>query len=380
MFLLGGGINSSNTSSMVKELVNMLKVPCVHSLLACDVIPYSHPSYVGLIGTYGLRVANNMLMETDTLIVLGSRLDLRQTGTDIKSFQNRNIYQVDIDKEEVNYRIKGVTHLHTDLYSFLNEALTQVNKLKIKCECIEWFKIINENMKKYPHNMELIDFGHDTINPNLFIEKLSIYSQKYKAHYTTGIGNVQMWAAQSIKLTEQQRLLIPGGLSSMGSGLPMAIGACFALKNKIPYLVIEGDGGIQLNIQELQTIVRNNLPIKIIIMNNSSLGMLRQFCSQHFDKRFNQIQPGLGYDNPDFIEVAKAYKINSYRVNSLCDIENSLCNLWLNPMEPYILDVKIPIESYVAPKVPYGNSLNNMIPDIQGKYPTTKKKFIVSNS
>jgi len=377
MFLLGGGINSSNTSKLVRELVNIIEVPCVHSLLACDIIPYSHPSYLGMIGTYGLRVANNMLMESDTLVVLGSRLDLRQTGSETKSFENRNIYQIDIDKEEVNFRIKGVNHVHIDLYSFLKEAITQAKTNKTKCDCVEWFKIINENKRKYPHIMELTDLGYNNINPNLFMDKLSVYSQKYKTHYTTGIGNVQMWAAQSIKLVENQRLLIPGGLSSMGSGLPMAIGACLALKNTIPYVVVEGDGGIQLNIQELQTIVRNNLPIKIVIMNNSSLGMLRQFCLQNFNSRFNQIQPGFGYDNPDFLEIAKAYKINSYRVETTDDIENALYNMWLDPMEPYILDVKIPIETYVAPKVPYGNSLNDMIPVIQGEYPIAKKEFII---
>ena len=379
LFLLGGGICSSGTRKIAKELIDRLDVPCVHSLLACDVIPFSHPSYIGMIGTYGVRIANTVVMESDLLVVLGSRLDIRQTGTDTKSFENRKIYHVDIDKEEVNFRIKGVTHVHVDLLTFFEEMLRQTKLRHCILDCSKWRIEIAKQKIIWDRNNELIDFGTDKIDPNKFVNVLSKHSMKYNTNYTVGIGNVQMWAAQSIELIWDQRLLIPGGLSSMGSALPMAIGACFAHEVPVPYVVLEGDGGIPLNIQELQTVVRNKLPIKIVIMNNSSLGMIRQFCIQNFDNRFNQIQDGLGYDAPNFCKIGKAYNIDSYTLEHPKDIKHALIRMWKYPLRPYILDVKIPIESYVAPKVLFGSSLKQMIPTTPKNYPHTKTKFITSD-
>ena len=113
-------------------------------------------------------------------------------------------------------------------------------------------------------------------------------------------------------------------------------------------------------------------------MNNSSLGMIRQFCNQNFDNRHHQIEPGYGYDTPNFLNISKAYNINCYRVERPSDIDNALNLMWKNPNESFILDVTIPIETYVAPKVPYGNALNNMIPANPGEYPVIKRKFIIN--
>ena len=199
------------------------------------------------------------------------------------------------------------------------------------------------------------------INPNVFIHKLSQCSKKAKV-YTTDVGNNQMWSSQSIELSSNQRLLTSGGMGAMGYSLPAAIGACFST-NKSPIVSISGDGGFQINIQELQTIRRNNLPIKIIILNNQSLGMIRQFQDSYFDSRYQSTVEG--YDAPNFEKVAKAYGISSCSIRDKDEIEKALIKLWEKPNEPFLLNVFIDLHTNVSPKLMYGNPISKMEPEIK---------------
>ena len=170
------------------------------------------------------------------------------------------------------------------------------------------------------------------------------------------VGQTQIWAAQSLKLKTNQRFLTQGGMGSMGSALAMGIGASFSQKNKKLVIVISGDGGFQLNIQELQTVYHHNLPIKIIILNNSCYGMVRQFQQQYFDSRFQSTV--IGYSAPDFTRIAEAYKITSFKISKINEIEESLKKLFSN-MQPMLLEIKIDRDFQALPKL----SVNKPIED-----------------
>lgn len=324
------------------------------SLLGLDVIPYKHPNRIGFIGTYGNRWANYALGNCDLLLVLGSRLDLRQTGADVVSFQkNKRIFHVDCDSAELNNRLSDCEILHSDLISFLEYALTEC---KFSYASVDWPYEINIQKEKRSDTMELENIKG--VNPNEFIHALSKHSAMSMA-YVTDVGNNQMWAAQSIELLPGQLFLSSGGMGAMGYSLPASIGASITL-GKAPIVSISGDGGFQINIQELQTIRRNNLPVKIIILNNHCLGMIRQFQDAYFNSCYQSTV--WGYSPPDFEKIGYAYGIESKTISEPEEVEEALKWLWRNPDEPSLLQVNIDIYTNAYPKTAFGRQITEMEP------------------
>lgn len=352
LLLLGRGIRVAEVTKEIKKLIDDLNIPVVLSLNGIDVIPYNNPNRVGFIGSYGNRWANYALGVCDLLLVLGSRLDLRQTGSDISTFsKGKKVFHVDIDKGELNNRIPTFATLQADLKKFLQiVTMEEIFPLKVdtwKCE-------IKEQKLKKDDTQELNSIKG--INPNKFIHFLSQKSFQASA-YTTDVGNNQMWVAQSIELNDKQRFLSSGGMGAMGYSLPAAIGACFAMDKK-PVVCISGDGGFQINIQELQTVKRNGLPIKIVILNNHCLGMIRQFQDSYFNSQYTSTV--WGYSAPDFVAVAVAYGIKALKVEDENQIEIAIAKMWENPNEPFLLDVSLDIHTNVYPKMLFGNPLTEM--------------------
>jgi acetolactate synthase-1/2/3 large subunit len=355
--ILGGrGLRAANAVNDFHSFISKYNLPVVTSLLGVDSISYDHPNRIGLIGTYGNRWANYALGNSDLLIVLGSRLDLRQTGADIVSFQkNKKIFHVDCDRAELNNRLTGCETLMTDLNDFFSYAL----KGKVTSSRPElWFNEIKSQKELRTDTKELVNIKG--INPNEFIHSLSKHSAKARA-VVTDVGNNQMWAAQSIELRNDQLFLTCGGMGSMGYCLPASIGAAIYFKN-LPVVSISGDGGFQINIQELQTIRRNNLPVKMIILNNHCLGMIRQFQDAYFNSTYQSTV--WGYSAPDFEKVGLAYGIDSRTISEMDEIENALKWLWSNPDEPALLQVHIDIYTNAYPKLAYGKPISEMEPDI----------------
>lgn len=352
LLLLGRGVRVANLVSEIRHFIEKLNIPVVMSLNGIDSIPYDNKNRIGFIGSYGNRWANYALGVSDLLLVLGSRLDLRQTGADIPTFtKGKKIFHVDIDKGELNNRIESFAVLNSDLKIFLQ----QISKNKFEpLSNPEWLEEINQKKNKKNDIMELNSIKG--INPNIFIHKLSSKSKLAKA-FTTDVGNNQMWAAQSIEINAEQLFLSSSGMGAMGYSLPAAIGSCFAFGIK-PIVSISGDGGFQINIQELQTIVRNNLPIKIVIMNNHSLGMIRQFQDSYFNSCYQSTV--WGYNSPDFSKIAEAYGIESFSIDKNEDIEKGLDMLWKNPNSPFLLNVSIDIHTNVYPKMLFGKPLTEM--------------------
>ncbi|MDP4276310.1 MAG: thiamine pyrophosphate-binding protein [Bacteroidota bacterium] len=360
LVLAGRGVRASGMVSQFQQFVEICQLPVVTSLLGLDVIPYNHPNRIGFIGTYGNRWANFALGSCDCLLVLGSRLDLRQTGADILSFKKgKQVFQVDIDDAELNNRITGCTVVKADLKDFFNLLSSKISHKEIgsgrqSLYQPEWNREID---KKYAEKKDTDELKHiQGINPNRFIHQLAQASGLAKV-ITTDVGNNQMWTAQSFELTDQQQFLTSGGMGAMGYSLPAAIGACFA-QNKVPVLSISGDGGFQINIQELETIKRNQLPIKMVVLNNHCLGMIRQFQDSYFDSRYHATV--WDYGAPDFAAIARAYGISSYTVLTTKDIQTGINLLWEDPTTPFLLNVTMDIHTNVFPKTMFGSPITNM--------------------
>jgi acetolactate synthase I/II/III large subunit len=352
LILAGGGLRSGRAVDGFRELVDRLGVPVVSSLMGVDALPFEHPLRVGLIGTYGNRWANIALSRCDVLLVLGSRLDIRQTGADTAAFgAGRTIHHVDCDPGEVNNRVIGCQALIAQLSTAI-AALAQAAE-ETPCGMHEsWSNEIGELALRWPDTGELSEI--EGINPNLLMHQLS---SEVAVAYVADVGQHQMWAAQSLELSDHQRFLTSGGMGAMGSGLPLAVGA--AVAGRGPIVLIAGDGGFQLNIQELQTVARNELPIKMVILDNDCHGMVRQFQESYFDGRYQSTL--WGYSAPPFVAVANAYGIPARRVQDSDDVASALEEMWAVE-GPYLLEVAIDVNANAYPKIAFGHPISEMEP------------------
>ena len=356
LILAGGGIRSARAIELFRAFVQKVNVPVVNSLMAVDVLPYSHPLRVGMIGTYGNRWANKAIGCSDFLLVLGSRLDIRQTGADTESFKaDRTVYHVDCEEGEINNRVTGCKAIPSHLRSFLSLSLEMLSHY-VPPDSADWLVKIKELREVSPDTAELE--GIRGINPNEFMHLLSNKSH-LAAAFIVDIGQHQMWAAQSLEIGINQVFLTSGGMAPMGYALPAAIGAGLSYPG-YPVVLIAGDGGFQLNIQELQTIVHNNLPIKMVVINNRCYGMVRQFQESYFDKRYQSTY--WGYSAPDFSKVAQAYGIQSCTVDKIGKTPSALDQMWQDPRAPFLLQVMIDLQVNTYPKIAFGLPITEMEP------------------
>lgn len=351
IILAGGGVRLSDAQNDLSKFVHKSEIPVVTSLMGLDAFPHDDPLFVGMIGTYGNRYANLAIANSDLVIALGTRLDTRQTGTKPETFVRcAKIVHVDIDPSELNNKVKASHPIKSDIKKFL----TYLNDRELEYDKSKrggWMNTITQYKERYPAvNIPT----NETINPSYFMQELSNFMPK-DAIICVDVGQNQIWAAQALNIRNSQRFLTQGGMASMGCALPMAIGASFARPDKIT-VVITGDGGFQLNIQELQTVYHHSLPIKIIMMNNRCYGMVRQFQEQYFNSRFQSTV--VGYSNPNFQEVVRAYKIPSEIITRNAEISGALRKLFIDG-EPTFLEVSIDSDSKVMPKL----SVNKPIED-----------------
>lgn len=354
LILAGGGVRTSDSVELLSTFVKQTGLPVVTSLMGLDVMSHEDPLFCGLIGSYGNRYSNLFVANCDLLLILGSRLDSRQTGTRPDTFaRGAQKIHVDIDPNELNSKVKASIAIKANLNHFLaamNRSISQYHKPDLT----EWLKMIDTLKKRYP-TYSYTPEGNE-VEPNRF---MAILSSKAKAcsAICLDVGQHQMWASQSFRLSEKQRLLNSGGMGAMGFGLPAAIGA--ALVTGEDTLVIAGDGGIQLNIQELDTIIRLNLPIKILVLNNRSLGMVRQFQDFYMNGR----QQSSVNPNPSFIDIAKAYKIKAFQINTMDDI--SLLESFFATKGPAFMEVHLAKMTEVYPKLVVNRPIEDMYPYLE---------------
>jgi len=355
LVLAGGGVRLAHATTSLKELVERLGIPVVTSLMGVDILDDSSPLRAGLIGSYGNRWANWAVAESDVLIVLGSRLDTRQTGSDVTGFRgDRTVFHVDIDDGELNNHVAGCVVLNDDLATFL-DAATEVLQLPGR-DLSPWMTAIAERRREWPDDEENVPVVG--INPNRAIQEIC-HSWDDVGVFVTDVGQHQMWAAQSVRLAPGQRFVTSGGMGSMGFGLPAAIGAALAQPSR-PVCLVVGDGGLQCNIQELQTAVRTRADVRIVVFDNSSLGMVRQFQQSYFDSRF--YSTSWGYSAPDFVAVARAYGLPAFSVTTHAELSSALVAVRSDVSGPSLIRLQIDGELNAYPKMAFGRAFGSMEP------------------
>lgn len=356
LLLMGGGCAAATNREAALQIADLLAVPVVHSLMGVDVLPESHPCRIGFIGSYGNRWANKALGASDLLIVLGSRLDIRQTGSDLQSFcEGKQIWQIDIDKAEMGLRVQS----QYQLCCSIDSAATQLSRLvsSARMRHSVWFEQIHDLREQYPAVREyVVETGE--VNPIELLQALSKLAPN-PSNYVTDVGQHQMWAAQSLVFSLGDRFLTSGGMGAMGFGLPAAIGAALANPEAMTIL-ISGDGSFQLNIQELETLRRNHLNIKIVLFNNHCHGMVRQFQESYFHGKLQSTVNG--YSTPDFVAVCRAYTIPACCLEDEGAMEKDLKWL-LTSQGPCLLEVPLSIQSKVYPKLAFGRRFGEMEPE-----------------
>ena len=296
----------------------------------------------------GDRTANFIVDKCDLLITLGSRLDIRQTGVNQENFAPyAKLIRIDIDPLECTNKIKTD---EIDIHMDLNQAIPlfhQLLKENLKA-CKLWINTCNQIKQ------ELLDI--DDQLPNQIVQQLSKELPE-DLIITTDVGQNQVWISQSFYVKENQRILYSGGHGAMGYSLPAAIGAYYALKK--PVLSFNGDGGFQMNIQELQFISKQKLPIKIVVFNNHALGMIRHFQEMYFDSRYTQTLSAGGYFNCNLKKIAEAYDIPYMQYET-----GESINTCINQEGPYLIEVVLPEETYVVPKLAVGRPNTDQEPPL----------------
>ena len=350
IFLLGGGIRTSDSTPLLREIIHKWKIPAVYSLMAVDVLESSELHRIGMIGSYGNRWANRAIAKADLVIALGTRLDVRQTGSDPTSFiSGKKIFRVDVDESELNGRIHADFSVRAPLQRFLAELA----KIELQSDCSEWLASIKSEVIEFPQKDEQLDSV--IFNPDEIMQWISSVSKKANG-YVVDVGQHQMWAAQSLKIQARQRVLTSGGLGAMGFALPAAIGASISGAGR--WIVIAGDGCTQLSIAELQTIHQYNLPITLCIINNGQHGMVAQFQETNMNGRYTATREG--YSAPNFCSVADAYGIEALEFENSQDLDkayNFVCE-WNDG--PLVLEFKLSKEAKALPKMGAGSSIQDL--------------------
>ena len=342
LLLVGGGVRLSDATELFSEFVNKTGIPYVSTLLGLDSISHTNDKYLGFIGSYGNRWANAAVKQSDLLIVLGSRLDVRQTGNDISKFiSDKKIVRVDIDDHELSGRISSDLTIKSDVSDFL-QAVMEIN---YKNESSIYISGIRDIEKNHPQEME--QEQNLSLNPSTVMEHLGkVFFES--AGFVIDVGQRQLWAAQSIQLRDGQRFLTSGGLGAMGFAIPASIGASVAKAGR--WVSISGDGCLQLSSPELQTIVQYKLPIAVCVINNGQHGMVAQFQDENMDGRLTGTRDG--FSNPDFQNLARSYGFkNVAKITSIADLEilEDLINSINN--EPIFLEFVVDPKAKALPKM-----------------------------
>jgi acetolactate synthase I/II/III large subunit len=350
----GGGIISSNASKELTLLAERLGIPVTMTLMGLGGFPGNHPLSLGMLGMHGTYRANMAVMESDLLIAIGSRFDDRVTGK-IESFAPQaTVIHIDIDPTSISKSVRVDLPIVGDCKRVLSKILSLLEE-----EETDPFK---EGLNKWRHQIEKWKALHnmdyqqgEKIKPQYVIEKIYELT-KGDAIITTEVGQNQMWAAQYYQFIKPRTLLTSGGLGTMGYGFPAAMGAQAAFPNKL-VIDISGDGSFQMNSQELATAVQYQLPIKVAILNNGYLGMIRQWQEFFYGKRYaSSCLEGI---SPDFVKLAEAYGAVGLKATKPEEVVPTLKKAF-SISKPVIIDFVVDPEENVYPMVPAGEPLNQM--------------------
>ncbi len=354
----GGGIIAANASSELRAFVELVDVPTVCTLMGLGGLPAEHPNFISMPGMHGSYAANMGLSNTDLIIALGVRFDDRVTGRLAAFAPHAKVIHVDVDPAEIGKNRYADLPIVGDARRVLPKLTAELNELapamkdKNSTARQTWWKQIREWKKEHPLRAEV---SEKEIKPQHLMAEIDRLSGG-RAIVASDVGQHQMWAAQLIRFNEPRLWINSGGLGSMGFGLPAAIGAQFARPDKLVFAIV-GDGGFQMSIPELATIMNNALPVKIIVMNNGYLGMIRQWQELFYNNRLSQAELTCF---PDVEKLAGAYGFKGHTVDAVRELPHALAEAVAEP-GPYLLNVKVASFENVFPMVPAGGAINEMV-------------------
>lgn len=357
MLLLGAGCLTNEAQESITKFIFSTHIPVVTSLMGRGTIDESYKHYIGMIGSYGNRCANMGIANADLLIVLGSRLDTRQTGAKIDTFiKGGHIIHVDIDANELNYhRLSNRISVHSDVATFMHELCRE----KVETQNYDsWNNYLYNLKQNYNQDREIERFV-DNKAPYRMMQILNKYTQPNDI-VVADIGQNQMWAAQTLQLKQGQKFITSGGLAPMGFSMPASIGIAFA-NSESTIFSINGDGGFHMALQSLMLISQYNLPIKVIVLNNSALGMITQFQHLYFDDRMAGTTKNGGYQVPDIEKIAKAYGLLYFTLKEE-DLTNAQTLNNIFSTRNCIIDYQIEGLTTVCPKLEFDKSIGMQMP------------------
>lgn len=349
LVIAGAGVLKAKASKELFEFVEKTNTPVAMTLLGLGSFPGSHELSLGMLGMHGTVPANYAIDEADLIIAAGIRFDDRITGDPNKFCKKAKIIHIDIDPAEIDKNKKADVPIVGDLKNVLSE----INKEIKEKENVEWIKKVKEWKKEYPLGHR--EVGNDRLLPQEVLKELNDIL-KGEAIIVTDVGQHQMWSAQYMTYQNPDSIVTSGGAGTMGFGVPAAIGAQVAAPDKKVVLIV-GDGGYQMTFQEIMLIKQYNLPVKIVIINNSFLGMVRQWQELFKEKRYSFVDLT---HNPDFVKIAEAYGIKSERLKTKEDLKTKLKNLILSD-EGVVIDCIVEKEENVFPMIPAGTSVSQMV-------------------
>jgi acetolactate synthase-1/2/3 large subunit len=349
VILAGAGILHAKASEELAELVKKHKLPVVTTLLGLGSFPGNHPLSLGMGGMHGTYAANMAMYESDLLINIGARFDDRLTGNLELFAPSAKVAHIDIDPAEIGKNVATQIPIVADA----KEALKELNKYADKSpDHLNWLATLEKNKEQYPLWYQE---QQEAICPQWLIQAVHKVTDG-NAIVTTDVGQHQMWAAQYYSFTKPNRWVTSGGLGTMGFGFPAAIGAQFAAPDS-QVVAIVGDAGFQMTLQELSVVQERNMPIKIIIVNNGALGMVRQWQEKFHGERYSE---SLLCSQPDFVKLAESYSIKGYKIDNKEDLITTLPEIFANE-GPVLVDCRVlPMEN-VYPMIAPGKGLNEMI-------------------
>jgi len=350
VILVGGGVICSGASEEIRKLIHKANAPATTTLMALGAIPEDDPLCLRMLGMHGTVYANYAVMKCDLLMSVGARFDDRITGKINEFAPNATIVHIDIDPTSIGKSVPVDIPVVGDAKQVLSEMLKYVEHRERR----EWHQCINKWKREHP-----LTYNNEPgiLKPQYVVEQICEATEG-QAIIVTDVGQCQMWAAQYYRFSRPRNFLSSGGLGTMGFGLPAAIGAQFARPTETVF-VIAGDGSLQMNIQELSTAVGNRLPIKIALLNNGYLGMVRQWQELFFNRRYSHTR--LADANPDFVKVAEGYGAVGIVAERPEEVRPAIQRAMEVQDKPVLLDFRIAPEENVFPMVPAGQAIDRML-------------------
>lgn len=356
LIMAGGGIVASHACPELVELAERMQIPVVTTLMGKAAIPCSNPLNLGPVGMHGSKYANMAVTESDLIIACGARFSDRVTGKVSEFAPHAKIIHIDIDPAEIGKIINPDVPIVGDVKVVLAAVNERLEKMGAQPACVAWRDEVFSWRERWPfYTPDFADY-EGKIAPEVLLETLSDKLDPHASIVTTEVGQHQMWALQNIHREHARTFISSGGLGTMGFGFPAAIGAKIGCPDE-QVVCIAGDGSFQMNSQEMATAKINNVPVKVLIIDNRALGMVHQWQHLFYNDRFSFTELA---DNPDFVKLADAYGWRAKRIERPEEVDAALDEM-LASDEPYLLDVMIPAQQTVYPMVAPGAPIDDII-------------------